>query len=663
MTRDPQLRPIADWKISTEPSGTSEDRPTSNDLVMAWARDKDTHEPRYILELNERQRGAKCNCVCVSCELSLIAVNAAKTEYQQRPHFRHPSGAERNSCFVLAARFAIAQQLLEQGLIELPRRRRSASVAGLSGEFHEAWIELPPERVRIIDTKFKDKATALLTLDDGRQLVVELTGSLSEQHDEQNTLIPVISLNISDPAIASMSPDELRKRLTLLWAGACWHSHWKDSELIHQAAASARQMASEALDWLDDGEGLDDLTGLSPDQRRETLLHREVKAILEREKRIQLPELFVRVERNAPRREPFTREKRWSSEYVNLDNVRLEKRLGRVIPDVLAKVLGKLNAESEYQLLIEVAVTNPINEERLERIREVNLPTLEIDIGRMGGLVTREELVKLVVDEVAGKRWVHHPKATAEVDRFNSEIDAEVEYFLEREQRRSAALNSPLEHWANSYLDAIRKHGNIRANYGKPSYDPKDEKKTLDLVQDCAHALSLHGYPEAEDKELLNIIERLLSIKDDKGVGYRLETGWQVINAVLQDKENKWTWHTLYLMAIRQYQPKLSKDNADMVEEWRNRVLKSIKEGSTPYLRSPKYDKLIGLLFPEMGEALNKDFGRRVPSQQPKLQSQAQVKPEQFLDTGKNDFWLKGRDLERWKFNNPEAAKLWFGKK
>lgn len=86
------LKSQAEWKISTNLSDSSDSKATSNELVMAWAQDKDTHEPRYILELNEHQRGAKCNCVCVSCKLPLIAVNASKTEYQQRPHFRHPAG-------------------------------------------------------------------------------------------------------------------------------------------------------------------------------------------------------------------------------------------------------------------------------------------------------------------------------------------------------------------------------------------------------------------------------------------------------------------------------------------------------------------------------------------------------------------------------------------
>ena len=102
------------WKLSTQNNDLSA-KPKANDLVMAWAIDKDSGEPRYILELDKNHRGASCSCLCVSCKLPLTAVNAAKAEYQQRPHFKHPKGAQRESCLVLAARYASAQQLLEQG--------------------------------------------------------------------------------------------------------------------------------------------------------------------------------------------------------------------------------------------------------------------------------------------------------------------------------------------------------------------------------------------------------------------------------------------------------------------------------------------------------------------------------------------------------------------
>ena len=151
----------ADWQLST---GTSTGTGRAQSHVQAWARDSLTGEPVYIMELGEHRRGGKCGCECQSCDLPLTAVNAAKSEYIKRPHFRHPNGGEKSECMFLAARLAALQLLREQGVFELPARRVSGKVLGLSGTQHEVWIEHPAERIKIRDFDFRDKASALITL-------------------------------------------------------------------------------------------------------------------------------------------------------------------------------------------------------------------------------------------------------------------------------------------------------------------------------------------------------------------------------------------------------------------------------------------------------------------------------------------------------------------
>jgi hypothetical protein len=79
-------------------------RETLRELVMAWARDRSSGEPRYIGELTRDQRGYRSNCECWSCGLPLQAVNPGRTTCIRRPHFRHPKGA---MCL------GIAQRLLQ----------------------------------------------------------------------------------------------------------------------------------------------------------------------------------------------------------------------------------------------------------------------------------------------------------------------------------------------------------------------------------------------------------------------------------------------------------------------------------------------------------------------------------------------------------------------
>jgi hypothetical protein len=670
--------PNSIWTLSPSESSRSA-KLKANDLVLAWAIDKDSGQPRYIFELDESHRGAKCGCLCVSCKLPLTAVNVAKTEYQQRPHFKHPKGAQRESCLVLSARYAIAQQLLEQGFIELPQRRVSSRIVGLSGKIYEAWEFSQPERVKVTDTQFTDKATALLTLDDGRKILVELTGGLSESAGTEGSPIAAISIDIGDDlSIAGMSPSELRERMTLLWAGACWHSHWADAELLEKASNEARENAVNELDWLIDDGTIHGIESLTNDQKSETLLHLEVKKILEQEKRIHLPELLARVEREAPRAGGYVREKRWPSELVTLHEVQLEKRLGRVIPDVVAKIDDAENAGQVYTLLIEVTVTNTITNERLQRIRDANLPTLEIDISRMGGLVTRAELVELVVDELVAKRWLHHPKAVHETVKLEAEIDAEVQRLVGREISRAKSLEVPLQEWVERFEKTYKEHAALRvqskrlgtslASESELQESATSERLCLERLQDCSYALGLYGYPEANrvnDYQLASILDRLFSIKMNSAVGYNLDTCWQVINTMNMDREESRTWHTLFLIAINQYKPTLTTDQESKVKDWRSKVVGSIKGGGSDYLRSTKYDALLCLLFPEMKAALATLYGTR-PSIAKANQSYTNY-GQSKTNNHKNDyareggFWLKGRELEEWKRKYPQAAKIWFG--
>lgn len=145
--------------------------------TLAWARDMRSGLLRYILELNENERGRACGCACISWNTPLISVNAAKVEYDVRPHFRHESGTETQSCQVLTARAALLASLQQGGWIVLPRLRHCVTVKGLSGTAYEGWSEIPPQTVRVASLHYLDTTTADVLLDDGRRLRVVVIGS------------------------------------------------------------------------------------------------------------------------------------------------------------------------------------------------------------------------------------------------------------------------------------------------------------------------------------------------------------------------------------------------------------------------------------------------------------------------------------------------------
>lgn len=632
---------------------------TPSDLIMAWAVDQDTGHPRYILQLDASHRGKKSNCKCPSCDAPLVAVNAAKAEFQIRPHFRHPKGAARERCIIVAARKALAEILGKQDQLILPRRRRSQNIEGLSGHYFDAWVERPAETVRVNECHFRDETTATLTLDDGRRLIVQLVGrGVVTQLKGDEAILAQIELEIDDPAIAMMSPDEIFKRLELAWSNACWTQHWADSELDNLAQAKAREIAAAALDWLESDHLSDEM---NPIERRETLLHREVKIILERERRIRLPGLNV--EAKWQRDDGFVDQRSWSTPdtEVSLTTVELEVHLGRSVPDVIA---SWINSDGWSQsIFIEVTVTNPIGSERIDRLSSFGFPVLEIDIGRMGGIVTRDEFTRLVVDEVAGKHWLYHPSLDEEKQHLLDVMKREAEEAAEAARKLQSIMDVSASDWAQRFLSAFRKRWSEQLIVGEGETGI-DWQKVQDELLEAIQALEVHGYLSAsliDQDPLRTIIARVLSIKLGTGVEYKFDNAWAVINAIRCDRgPSSLKWHTLFLIAIRTYQPTLNTEQTRSFVQWRDMVKTSIENEESTYVRDTVYDRLLGLLFPEMRPALSKPFGTPLQVLDKDYDAQEFLpasQPNRFRTS--DDSFLRGRQFDEWARRNPDSAKTW----
>lgn len=605
-----------------------------DDLVMAWARDSRDGKVRYILELGKDERGKQCGCVCISCGQGVLAVNAAKDKWSKRPHFRHAEGPDHPSCIVQSARAALLSSLRAGDLIVLPRQRRSVSVTGLSGGIYEAWIEAPAEPVHIRNVDFEDQLSAMVELEDGRRLKVLVTGTTQPVPGGDRGVVPAIIIAVDSPDLVEMSPDELRRRLVPLIEHGNWCGHWPDPELEAKLLDEAKAKAADALD-LDEGD-----PELPADLRRESLLHREVKAILASASSLLVPGWDIEV---ADCWGEFLKHVEPAKRLPIRDAI-LEHRLGRIIPDVIARL------RDDSELLVEVTVTNTITDERLDRIRQVNLPTLEIDFSRMGGVVTRARLRQLVLDELAGKHWLHHPDIVTR--RIELERRAEIS---ENERERVDSLrdrirSSTASEWGQQYLRAVRRYAVLRWDDKVEDADrhQKGTESALREVEAAGDALRWHGYPEAVDQRLFDyghtLLERLLSIQFDTGVGYRFDNAWQVINTMLSDTTDEAkSWHGLYLMAIRFYRPRLNPPQARRVNGWRNKVIASINSGEPTYQRDTRYDGLLALLFPEMAEGLKSAFGKRDSAagafQQPQLRDPTEL-PDLFYEEYEPDRWI-----------------------
>ena len=130
---------------------------------------------------------------------------------------------------------------------------------------------------------------------------------------------------------------------------------------------------------------------------------------------------------------------------VTFESVQLEKTQGNIRPDIVATVAGKT-------LYVEVAVHNPVDRDKLAKIRARGNATIEISIDPKRSTWTPDELRTFVLENARSKAWLFNPRleekadqdyeAKAEIRKRIANDEAEArrrhEAFLEKieEQRR-----------------------------------------------------------------------------------------------------------------------------------------------------------------------------------------------------------------------------------
>jgi hypothetical protein len=419
--------------ISRKPQSPEQAQSSVNvaTTVLAWGKDRSTGVGRHITEV---KRGLACNCICESCGHRLEAVNPQKRVFrrgEKRPFFRHYRGQEKGRCLILASRLALQRALLaEQGVFELPARRIHMALNGASGATYIGTAENPAETVFVRDVRLTDEALAVLVLEGGREIQVLAKGTFRSSPEGDAPGLAVVELDCDAAEIASMSTDEIRSRLFLRPDGLTWRCAPSDKVLGDVALSDAQRQADEWLDAVADGD-----RALPKEWQRESALHRAVKEIIAEYKQMSLPEQRVVVTRKQSGIEK-TREWHEEPKQVTFDSVSLEVRLGRVIPDVVARV-------GEHELLIEVTVTHSISEVKEDIFHSLGQPVLEIDLSRSCGRVDRKELRRIVLDRVELKRWVYHPRIKRRHDELLAQVLEDVaEEQLARQVRLSEQLKS-----------------------------------------------------------------------------------------------------------------------------------------------------------------------------------------------------------------------------
>jgi hypothetical protein len=134
----------------------------------------------------------------------------------------------------------------------------------------------------------------------------------------------------------------------------------------------------------------------------ETATHLMAKQIIEEERcflfpRLEVSECLSDVNKKSHVHKEFIQ----SDALIEFDEVELEKHLGNIVPDVLAK-------QNNEQYIIEIAVTHVVSDAKKLKLKALGIPAIEMRI--IGTDHTKAQLADLIMGQVKNKQWLFHPK-------------------------------------------------------------------------------------------------------------------------------------------------------------------------------------------------------------------------------------------------------------
>lgn len=493
---------------------------------------------------------------------------------------------------VLAARAAALRLLIEDGVLDLPSRFQSSSWTGLSGAEYLGSAFRPRQRQVLVGATFRDRTTAVIELADGRRILVNLTGTNNADMDEHAagaTNLATVFIDFTDPELASLAPAELRARLRLLPEVLCWQSHWDDVDLKHEASLDAEAQAKESLDWPVDTDI--DLNDIPAELRRETLLHWTVKQILSMAAHIQVPELVVEETAGSGSTRETASTVLVRRQKMTLFNVRLEHRLGNIIPDVCADCVDE-DGRDLGVLCIEVTVTHGFDDERLRRVKVAGKPVLEIDLRKVVGRITRTELATVVLDDLQGKRWLHHPLQDAcrlEMQRAaESASNEKLKLLLGPSQSSSFERAKP----PSSAASGIREY--------RPLIDlPSPEE---DLLR-CRRMLA--AQPQVPWPNDYFLVDGLVSFRHGVGLGnHAWLTCTQIAHKLRCTVDSQ--FHALILLALQHYGISGGETDRMVLGEWADRAREQVRARAPMWLTPQAALILQKRMFPELSNAVDR---------------------------------------------------------
>lgn len=144
-------------------------------------------------------------------------------------------------------------------------------------------------------------------------------------------------------------------------------------------------------------------SGVECTEAAETALHKAAKEIIRRHAYLMLPGFEIEKQARLPDGRAATATRFHPVVRSEFSTVSIEVDLGEVKPDAIC-------SSAEYDYLVEIAVTHFVDEEKLEKLKALDMPSLEITLSPSEHEVWDWGLLEAhVLQQTANKKWLHHP--------------------------------------------------------------------------------------------------------------------------------------------------------------------------------------------------------------------------------------------------------------
>lgn len=128
----------------------------------------------------------------------------------------------------------------------------------------------------------------------------------------------------------------------------------------------------------------------------ESSLHLAAKDILSRSEKMVIPPVYVKFPQSGKSKELLYLKKE-----IPVDRVELEKRFDDIIPDIVVY-------SGDEHFFIEIYVTHPIDDEKLKKLKEKNISTIEIDLSKIKRDISVEDLSDILLKSSDRKSWKYN---------------------------------------------------------------------------------------------------------------------------------------------------------------------------------------------------------------------------------------------------------------